>query len=118
MSNSFTISIPAGPIWNNEDAQTKGPMVAAAHGGKWNGQWRTVVEGEMSTVDIELPSPAASENGGANFTLSVPAGPIWNNEDAQTKAPVVAASYNGKWNGQWRTIVEGQMSTIDVAFAY
>jgi len=35
----------------------------------------------------------------------VPAGPIWNNEDAQTKAPVVAASYNGKWNGQWRTIM-------------
>lgn len=115
MSDSFTVSIPAGPIWNNDDAQTKGPIVAAAHGGNWNGQWRTVVEGVMSTVDIELPAPAGG-GGGTSFTLSVPAGPIWSNEDAQVKGPVVAASYNGQWNGQWRTIIEGQMSTIDVTF--
>lgn len=114
MSAEFTVSIPAGPIWNNDDAQTKAPIVAAAHGGKWNGQWRTVVEGVMSTVDVTLPAPAGG--GGASFTLDVPAGPIWNNDDAQAKGPVVAASYNGKWNGQWNTIIEGQMSVIGVTF--
>jgi hypothetical protein len=113
MSNTFTVSVPAGPIWNNDDAKTKGPIVAAAHGGKWNGQWNSVVEGVMSTVDIEFPvSPA----GGGSFTLSVPAGPIWDNADAQIKGPVVAASYNGQWNGQWNSVVEGLMSTVDVTF--
>jgi hypothetical protein len=110
--NSFTVSVPAGPIWSNDDAQTKAPIVAAAHGGKWNGQWRTVVDGVMSTVDVEFPAPA----GGTSFTMDVPAGPIWNNDDAQVKGPVVAASYNGTWNGQWTTTVEGQMSVIGVTF--
>ena len=114
-SSSFTVSVPAGPIWNNDDARTKAPMVAAARGGKWNGQWRTVVEGVMSTVDVEFPAPAAG-SGGASFTMDVPAGPIWNNDDAQAKGPAVAASYNGTWNGQWTTIVEGQMSVIGVTF--
>lgn len=116
MSNTFTVSVPAGPIWNNDDAKTKGPIVAAAHGGKWDGQWRTVVEGVMSTVDLEFPAPAAG--GGSSFTMDVPAGPIWNNDDAQTKGPIVAASYNGQWNGQWKTIVEGKMSVIGVNFDF
>lgn len=34
----------------------------------------------------------------------------------RTTGPVVAASYNGTWNGQWRTIVEGKMRVIDVTF--
>ncbi|WP_420130560.1 mannan-binding lectin [Longimicrobium sp.] len=115
MSSSFTVSIPAGPIWSNDDAQTKAPIVAAAHGGKWNGQWRTVVDSVMSTVDVEFPAPA-NGSGGVTFTMDVPAGPIWNNEDAQTKGPIVAASYNGTWNGQWTTTVEGAMSVIGVTF--
>ncbi len=52
------------------------------------------------------------------FTVDVPAGPIWNNEDAQEKGPVVAASYNGQWNGQWKTIVEGSMSVIGCTFRW
>lgn len=115
MSTSFTVDVPAGPIWSNDDAQTKAPMVAAAHGGKWNGQWRTVVEGVMSVVSVDLPAPA-SDSGGTSFTMDVPAGPIWSNDDAKEKAPVVAASYNGTWNGEWRTIVEGKMSVISVTF--
>jgi Mannan-binding protein len=115
MSNSFTVDVAAGPIWNNDDAQTKGPIVAAAHGGEWNGQWTTVVEGVMSVVGIQFPAPAGG-SGGVSFTMDVPAGPIWNNDDAQAKGPVVAASYNGQWNGQWKTIIEGKMSVIGVNF--
>jgi hypothetical protein len=114
MSNSFTVDVPAGPIMSNEDAQIKGPIVAAAHGGNWNGQWNTVVPGVMSVVGIEFPAPAGG--GGNSFTMDVPAGPIMSDADAQTKAPVVAASYNGQWNGQWTTTVPGRMSVIGVTF--
>ncbi len=117
MADVFTVDIPAGPIWNDDDAKEKAPVVAAAHGGNWNGQWTTVVEGAMSVVGVELPAPAG-DGGGTEFTLDVPAGPIWNNEDAQEKGPVVAASYNGQWNGQWKTIVEGSMSVIGCTFRW
>lgn len=115
MSNTFTVDVPAGPIFSNDDAQTKAPIVAAAHGGRWNGQWTTVVDGGMSVVGIEFPAPASS-GGGSSFTMDVPAGPIFSNDDAQTKGPIVAASYNGQWNGQWNTIVEGKMSVVGVTF--
>ncbi|WP_420130559.1 mannan-binding lectin [Longimicrobium sp.] len=114
-SNTFAVSIPAGPIESNDDAQTKAPIVAAAHGGTWNGQWSTAVSSVMSTVGVEFPAPA-SGSGGVSFTMDVPAGPIWSNDDAQTKGPVVAASYNGTWNGQWAPIVAGKMSVIGVTF--
>jgi hypothetical protein len=113
---TFKVNVPAGPIWNNDDAKTKGPIVAAAHGGTWTGEWNTVVEGVMSVVQVELPAPAGG--GTVEFTMDVPAGPIWNNDDAKVKGPVVAASYNGEWNGQWTTIVEGQMSVIGCKFSW
>lgn len=114
MANTFTVSIPAGPIWNDEDGQLKGPIVAAAHGGTFTGNWRTVIEGAMSTVDVEFDGSAGGY--GADFTLSVPAGPIWDDEDAKQKAPVVAASYNATWTGEWNTNVAGEMSVIEVKF--
>ncbi|MEM9685341.1 MAG: mannan-binding lectin [Bacteroidota bacterium] len=49
----FKVNIPAGPLWNNEDAKEKAPKVAAAHQGKWTGQWNTVVESEMSVIEIK-----------------------------------------------------------------
>lgn len=39
----------------------------------------------------------------------VDAGPIWSNDDAQTKCPTVCEN-NGGWNGQWTTTVPGIMS--------
>ncbi len=44
--------VKAGPIWNNEDAQVKCPVAAAAVGGEWNGQWRTTVWGKESVCGI------------------------------------------------------------------
>ncbi|HEX2570739.1 MAG TPA: mannan-binding lectin [Polyangia bacterium] len=113
--STYTISIPAGPIWNNEDAQVKGKAVAAAHGGTFNGQWRTVVPSVMSTVDVVLP--ADPNTGPTKFKCMVPAGPLWNNDEAQKIGPTIAASYGGRFTGQWSTNIPGKMSLIEVEFS-
>jgi Mannan-binding protein len=46
---------------------------------------------------------------------NVNAGPIWSQQDAQVKCPVVAYAVNGRWTGQWRTTREGQMSVCEIA---
>ena len=46
--------IKAGPIWNQQDAETKCLVVAASHGGQWTGQWRTTVQGRMSVCEIRF----------------------------------------------------------------
>ena len=112
---TYRVTVPAGPIWSNEDAQVKGPIVAAAHLGKFTGVWTTVIWGEMSVVEIELNDP---QTGGSSYTMDVLAGPIWNNDDAKVKCPVVCASYGGTWNGQWTTVVEGQMSVCGCTFSF
>ncbi|HEY0158890.1 MAG TPA: mannan-binding lectin [Thermoanaerobaculia bacterium] len=104
---SYTVDVPAGPIFSNDNAQTICPIVAAAHQGTWNGQWNTVIPGEMSVCAVAYNAPAS---GSSSFTIDVPAGPIFSNEDAQIKAPIACASYGGVWNGQWKTVVEGKMS--------
>ncbi|KAF5423815.1 MAG: Mannan-binding protein [Candidatus Methanomarinus sp.] len=113
--SEFTVNIPAGPIWNDEDAKVKGPIVAAAHLGKFNDQWNTVVENEMSVVGVILPT---KPTGSSEYTMDVLAGPIWNNDDAKTKCPVVCASYGGTWNKQWKTVVEGKMSVCGCTFKF
>lgn len=110
---TFTVDIPAGPIFNNDDAKTKAPIACAAHLGTWNGQWKTVIEGQMSVVGCTYQVP---ETGSSSFTIDVPAGPIFNNDDAKTKAPLACASYGGTWNGQWKTVVEGKMSVAGCTF--
>jgi Mannan-binding protein len=45
----------------------------------------------------------------------VNAGPIWNQQDAAMKCPVVAYAVNGRWTGQWRTTQQGQMSVCEIA---
>jgi hypothetical protein len=51
-------------------------------------------------------SPAAAR--------AIEAGPIWNQADAQAKCQVVAASWGGKWTGQWWTTVQGRMSVCEI----
>lgn len=46
------VDVPAGPIWNNDDAQIKCPVAAAAAGGTWNGQWVTTIPGKMSVCGV------------------------------------------------------------------
>jgi hypothetical protein len=104
-----TISVEAGPIWNQADAQRKCPEVAKANGCTWNGQWRTTVPGRMSVCELRLPSSRD------RYVVEViEAGPIWSQSDAEKKCPEVARANGGTWNGQWRTTVPGKMSVCEV----
>jgi len=44
----------------------------------------------------------------------VNAGPIWNQQDARVKCPVVAYAVDGRWTGQWRTTRQGRMSVCEI----
>lgn len=112
---TFKVNIPAGPIWNQDDAKTKGPAVAAAHQGKWTGQWNTVVESQMSVVEVELN---VENSGSHSYKTNVLAGPLWSNDEAQKIGPTIAASYGAKFTGQWTTIVEGVMSVIEIEYSF
>lgn len=52
-------------------------------------------------------APAVIE---AKYTVN--AGPIWNNQDAGAKCPSLCAP-PARWNGQWWTTVQGQMSVCE-----
>lgn len=112
---TFNVDIPAGPLGSNDQAQQLGPAIAAAHFGTFTGQWTTAVEGEMSVVQVALPAQPA---GGAQYTMNVPAGTLQNNDDANAKCPAICASYGGTWNGQWTTVVPGQLSVAGCTFNF
>lgn len=113
--STFKINIPAGPIWSNEEAQELGPRIAAAHQGKFTGQWSTVVESQMSVVEVELQ---VANTGTNEYKTNVLAGPLWSNDEAQKLGPAIAASYGAEFTGQWSTIVEGVMSVIEIKYTF
>ena len=108
-SSAFALQVEAGPIWNNDDAKVKCPVVAQVYEAKWNGNWNTTEFGKMSVCDLELDFKP---------TLGVPgdvfAGPIWNQADAETKCPVAAYAVDGEWNGNWTTTVQSEMSVCGI----
>jgi hypothetical protein len=113
--SKFKVNIPAGPLWSNDEAQAIGPKIAAAHQGTFTGQWKTVVESEMSVVEVELN---VKNTGKHEYVTNVLAGPLWSNDEAQKLGPAIAASYGAEFTGQWRTIVEGVMSVIEIKYHF
>ena len=115
----YRVNIPAGPIWDQKDAETKCPIVCAAHLGKWTGNWHTPQEtwGKLSVCECEFDTEI---QGSSQLVLDVVAGPIWNEEDAKVKCPIVCASYGGEWTGQWHTPQEtwGKMSVCQCRFKF
>jgi len=111
----YTVDIPAGPLWSNDEAQQVGPKIAAAHQGRFTGQWTTVVPSQMSVVAVEL---ATEKSARPPYKTSVLAGPLWSNNEAQTVGPNIAASYGAKFTGQWNTIVQGVMSVIEIEYTF
>lgn len=109
----YKVNIPAGPLWSNDQAQKLGPAIAAAHFGRFTGQWATIIPGQMSVIEVEFDVPPS---GTATHTMDVPAGPIWNNDDAKAKCPAICASYGGTWNGQWTTVIPGKLSVAGCTF--
>lgn len=112
---NFKVILPAGPIWDQADAKTKGNAVAAAHQGTFTGVWNTVVENQMSVVEVELSTDKKGTN---TYVTNVLAGPLWSNDEAQKIGAVIAASYGAEFTGQWRTIVEGVMSVIEIKYTF
>ncbi len=106
----LSTDIEAGPIWNQADAELKCPVAAAAVNGRWNGQWVTTVPNEMSVCGVIDASPQDIDE-----QASIEAGPIWSQDDALVKCPVVAAATSGTWTGQWRTTVWGKMSVCEIS---
>ncbi|AVQ00145.1 lectin MVL [Ahniella affigens] len=113
--STFKIRVPAGFLSNNDEAQALGPRIAAARQGRFTGKWTTVLPGEMSVVEVELSTKTSGSN---TFKTDVLAGPIRSNEEAQKIGPNLAASYGGRFTGQWNTIVVGVMSVIQVEFTF
>jgi len=69
----------------------------------------------MSVVGVELNVP----NTGANqFVTDVLGGPIGSNAEAQAIGNNLAASYGAEFTGQWRTIVTGVMSVIQIKYTF
>ncbi len=46
---------------------------------------------------------------GTKAGYDIPAGPIWNNGDANSKCPKVCSKFGG-WNKNWKTTKPGQQS--------
>ena len=113
--STYKVYIPAGTLWDNNHAQEVGHQIAAAHQGTFTGQWNTVVEGEMSVIEVELNT---QQSGGNEYTTKVPAGPLWDNNHAQEVGPQVAASYGAEFTGNWNTVVEGEMSVIEIKYRF
>jgi len=99
-----TLTVEAGPIWNQTHADQVCPAIAVSQGGEWTGQWWTTVQGEMSVCQIRIPEPARS----------VEAGPIWNQTHAEQVCPAIAVSQGGEWTGQWWTTVPNEMSVCQI----
>jgi hypothetical protein len=102
--------IQAGPIWNDFDAKGKCPNVCQRNGNaRWNGQWHTIPGTATSVCDCvggAAPPPASSSR-----EHWEPAGPLFNQIDAQNKCPRVCDASGGRaWDGNWKTTEPGRMS--------
>ncbi|WP_261841308.1 mannan-binding lectin [Aliamphritea ceti] len=113
--SSYKVYLPAGPIWNQADAEKKAPMIAAAHQGVWTGHWSTVVADKMSVIEVELSTDQKGQN---ELVTSVLAGPLWSDDEAQEIGPVLAASYGAEFTGRWESIVQGEMSVIEIKYVF
>ena len=69
----------------------------------------------MSVVEIELEVANSGKN---EFTTDVLAGPLWSNDEAQKVGATIAASYGATFTGQWKTIVEGVMSVVQIKYTF
>jgi hypothetical protein len=96
---ALAFNMEAGPIFNQQQANDVCPKVCTV---KWNGQWTTTVPGQMSVCGAQPYQPGLQGYG------SIPVGPIFNQQEADTKCPNGLAKV--KWNGQWSTTVPNQMS--------
>jgi hypothetical protein len=58
---SFAVDVNAGPIWNNDDAQTKCPQVCGGRA-NWDGNWRTTEFGRNSVCACRAAAGAPQQS--------------------------------------------------------
>lgn len=106
-ATAHAVDTPAGPIFNNMDAQSKCPDVCQRNGySRWTGQWRTLPGTATSVCDCEGGGTSRGQPAGQWKE----AGPLFNQPDAERKCPDVCARSGGKWDGNWKTTQPGRMS--------
>ncbi len=106
--SAFAGDVPAGPIWNDWDAQAKCPRVCER--GVWTGRWKTVVPGMESVCSCDFRRWPSGNGGNWSYRIEqVVAGPIWGNWDAPGKCSHACGGRN-LWDGNWRTFAPGQSS--------
>lgn len=110
----LAVEVPAGPIWNNIDAQGKCPNVCQGKGNsRWNGQWRTLPGTSTSVCDCDAGASPVNPPPQAQWT---PAGPLFNQMEAQNRCPgVCQQNGNRSWDGNWKTTEPGRMSVCSCA---
>ena len=69
----------------------------------------------MSVVEVELE---VTNSGSNSFKTTVLAGPLWSNDEAQKIGETIAASYGAEFTGEWKTIVNGVMSVIEIEYKF
>lgn len=96
--HALAVDINAGPIWNNDDAKSKCPAVCSGSGMKWNGNWKTKVQNEMSVCGCDQ---AASNTPSAQVP-SATANNTQNPEDACFNAVQGKVAWDQNGNKQWK----------------
>lgn len=114
MSAARAVEVPAGPIWNNPDAQSKCPRICQQNGGgRWNGQWHTIPGTATSVCDCDIGASPVYPQRQPQWAE---AGPLFNQMDAQNKCPGVCQQSGGRaWDGNWKTTQPGRMSVCSCA---
>lgn len=131
-ANPRTREVAAGPIWDQAQANKKCPIIAAQTHSNWTGKWRktnfstnqSVCEVTLDSVTTPLPTEAVVSTSTTYVNLpsatknirEVFAGPIWGDEQAATKCPVIATNNNGTWTGKWRKTGANHSSVCEVSF--
>lgn len=111
----FKVNILVGFIWNNDDVKEKVLKVVVVYQGIWIGQWNIVVELEMSVVEVEFNVKNFGKN---EFKINVFVGLFWSNDEVQKIGLVIVVFYGVEFIGQWRIIVEGVMSVIEIKYMF
>lgn len=108
-NNTRTRNVAAGPIWDDKQAESKCPVIAANNKAKWTGNWTKTGPGNTSVCEISVVVSTNTTQVPVNQSSSstvreVAAGGIWDQAQANSKCPVIAANNKAKWTGRWRKI--------------
>jgi len=131
-SNTIVREAPAGPIWDQNQANTKCPLIASKNNGVWTGNWRKVGANNQSVCQIRVEADGSAANSADSDTTYVPlpkkpapaannvreifAGPIWDQAQAEKKCPLIASKNKGVWTGKWRKTGPNHNSLCSVRF--